>query len=201
MPPVTAVPRTVTVDGVTLELRVERKRVKNINARLHGSVLSVSAPRWVSRTELEAGIVELARRLLRRARAEAVNRDGGAVEVARRVAARFPRPPEVHEVRFVTTQQARWGSYSPRTGVVRLNAVLRLMPPWVLEAVVAHELAHVVHHRHSAAFWGLVRAVCRHTDRANAFLAGVSWLASSWDGLPPVERAQLVGGRSPDDPL
>jgi predicted metal-dependent hydrolase len=193
--------RTLEVDGVTLELRVERKRVKNINARLRGSVLSVSAPRWVSRTELEAGIVDLARRLLRRSRAEAINREGGAVEIARRVAARFPRPPEVREVRFVTTQQARWGSYSPRTGVVRLNAALRLMPPWVLEAVVAHELAHVVHLEHSPAFWRLARAACRHTDRANAFLEGVSWLASSWEGLPPVERAQLVGRRPPDDPL
>ncbi|MCU0233084.1 MAG: M48 family metallopeptidase [Thermoanaerobaculales bacterium] len=193
--------RTLEVDGVTLELRVERKRVKNINARLRGTTLLVSAPRWVGRAELEAGIVELARRLLRRSRAEAINREGGAVEVARRVAARFPRPPEVREVRFVTTQQARWGSYSPHTGVVRLNAALRLMPPWVLEAVVAHELAHVVHHRHSEAFWKLVRTVCRHTDRANAFLEGVSWLASAWEGLPPVERAQLVGKGPPDDPL
>jgi hypothetical protein len=78
---------------------------------------------------------------------------------------------------------------------VRLNAVLKAMPPWVLEAVVAHELAHSIHPDHSQAFWRLVRSVCRHTDRANAFLDGVRWLATSWDGLQPAERAQLAGKR------
>jgi hypothetical protein len=96
-------------------------------------------------------------------------------------------------VRFVTTQKASWGSYSSRTGIVRVNAALRLMPPWVLEAVVAHELAHAFYLDHSPAFWRLVRAICRHTDRANAFLEGVSWLAASWEDLPPVERRQLIG--------
>ena len=185
--------RKLVVDGVILELRVERKRVKNINARLRGSTLSVSAPPRVSKVELDETIKELARRLLRRSRAEFVNGDGGAGAIARKVAMRFDRPPRVSEVRFVTTQRSRWGSYSPRTGVVRLNAALRLMPPWVLEAVVAHELAHAFYLDHSPAFWRLVRSVCRHTDRANAFLDGVSWLASSWGDLPPVERRQLAG--------
>lgn len=185
--------RTLEVDGVALELRVVRKRVKNINVRLNGKVLSVSAPHRVSVRELDETIVQLARRLVRRSRADVVNSGGGADEIARKVAARFPKPPEVAELRFVTNQTARWGSYSCQTGIIRLNAALRLMPPWVLEAVVAHELAHVFHPDHSSAFWELVRSVCSKTDRAQAFLEGVSWLASSWEDLPPVERSQLTG--------
>ena len=187
--------RTLEVDGVALELRVVRKRVKNINARLNGKVLSVSAPHRVSARELDETILLLARRLVRRTRADVVNASGGAEGTARKVAARFPDPPEVAEVRFVTNQTSQWGSYSSRTGIIRLNAALRLMPPWVLEAVVAHELAHVTHPDHSPAFWELVRSVCPKTDRARAFLEGVSWLAAAWDDLPPVERSQL-GGRS-----
>ena len=185
--------RALQVDGVTLDLVVTRKRVKNINARLHGSTLAISAPYRVSRKEVDDAAVELARRLLRRARADAINADGAGQEIARRVAARFAEPPTVADVQFVTTQRARWGSYSPQTGIVRLNAALKLMPPWVLESVVAHELAHSFHLDHSPEFWKLARSVCRHTDRARAFLEGVSWLASSWDDLPPVERAQLMG--------
>jgi predicted metal-dependent hydrolase len=184
-------PRELVVDGVILELKVVRKRVKNINARLRGTTLSVSAPHRVSPAKLEEAIRRLARRLVRRSRAEAVNVGRPAVEVARRVAARFPEPPEVVDVLFATNQTARWGSYSPRTGIVRLNAALRLMPPWVLEAVVAHELAHAFHPDHSPGFWELCRAVCAKTDRARAFLDGVTWLASSWEEMPPVERAQL----------
>jgi len=185
--------RTLEVDGVALELTVVRKRVKNINARLRGKTLLVSAPHRVSAGELEETILQLARRLVRRSRAEVVNSDGGAEKIARKVAARFSDSPEVAEVRFVTNQRSRWGSYSRQTGVVRLNAALRQMPPWVLEAVVVHELAHTFHLDHSPAFWDLVRSVCPKTDRARAFLEGVSWLAASWEELPQVERSQLVG--------
>jgi predicted metal-dependent hydrolase len=188
--------QTLIVDGVALRVKIVRKRVKNINARLNGSMLSVSAPRRVSKAELEATIEQLARRLVRRTRADAVNGDGGAEVIARKIAARFPDPPRVTDVRWVTTQSARWGSFSPLSGVVRLNATLRLMPPWVLEAVVAHELAHAVHDDHSPAFWKLVKSVCPQTDKARAFLDGVSWLAASWRDLPPVERAQLAGSHS-----
>lgn len=185
--------RTLDVDGVALELKVVRKRVKNINARLHGKTLSVSAPHRVSVKELEETIIELARKLVRRSRADALNSDGGAEALARKIAASFPDPPEVNEVRFVTNQTTQWGSYSPQTGIVRLNAALRQMPPWVMEAVVAHELAHTFYLDHSPKFWELARSVCPKTDRARAFLEGVTWLAGAWDQLPPVERWQFPG--------
>lgn len=195
--------RILEVDGVALQVTVTRKRVKNINARLHGTTLSVSAPHRVSVRELDETILELARKLVRRSRADALNSDGGAQELARKIADRFPDPPEVAEVLFVTNQTSQWGSYSPQTGIVRLNAALRQMPPWVLEAVVAHELAHAFYLDHSEAFWELARSVCPKTDRARAFLEGVSWLAGAWDTLPPVERWQLSGNneaQSPRDP-
>ncbi len=185
-------PRTLQIDGVTLALRVTRKRVKNINVRLVGNQLRVSAPRWVSAAELDEAIRTLARRLVRRERARQVNGTHDALELARKVARRFPKPPKIVEARFSTQQSARWGSYSTRTRTIRLSAALRQMPAWVLEAVVAHELAHVSHPDHSPSFWALLREVCPQTDRAKAFLEGVSWLGRSWEELPPVERTLLV---------
>lgn len=184
---------TLTIDGVTLALRLSRKKVKNINARLVGNELRVSAPRWVSTGELDEAIEVLARRLVRRERARDVNAEHDALGLARKVARRFARPPEIAAARFSTAQTSRWGSYSTRTGTIHLNAVLRQMPAWVLEAVVAHELAHIDHPDHSAAFWALLRRVCPETDRARAFLEGVSWLGRSWEKLPPVERSLLLG--------
>lgn len=185
---------TVTIDGVTLDLRVTRKKVKNINVRLVGDELRVSAPGWVSEHELDEAITTLARRVIRRERARKINCSDDALVLARRVAKRFPGRPEIVAARFSTQQHSRWGSYSTRTRMIRLNAALRQMPPWVLEAVVAHELAHIDHPDHSAAFWELLRRVCPQTDRARAFLEGVSWVAARWDGLPPVERSLLAGG-------
>jgi predicted metal-dependent hydrolase len=135
---------------------------------------------------------DLARRLVRRVRARQINAEEDALALANKVAARFPSRPAVAQVEFVTTQQARWGSYSSATRTIRLNAALREMPRWVLEAVVAHELAHVAHHNHGPGFWKLLRSVYPDTDRADAFLAGVSWLGQRWEGLPPIERALLT---------
>ena len=183
---------TLQIDGVTLALRVTRKRVKNINVRLVGNELRVSAPPWVSRRELHEAIEVLARRLVRRERARQVNGADDALELARKVARRFSNRPEIAAARFSTQQRARWGSYNTLTRTIRLNAALRQMPSWVLEAVVAHELAHVSHPDHSPAFWALLRRVCPQTDRARAFLEGVSWFGRSWERLPPVERSLLI---------
>jgi predicted metal-dependent hydrolase len=184
--------KTITIDGVTLALVVERKRIKNINARLRETTLSVSAPLNTPQAALDKAIPDLARRLLRRAHAKQVNVEEDALALAHQVAARFPNKPQIDAVQFVTTQAARWGSYSAQTHMIRLHAALRQMPRWVLEAVVAHELAHVTHLDHSPAFWALLRRACPDTDQARAFLAGVSWLGHRWEQLPPVERALLT---------
>jgi hypothetical protein len=152
----------------------------------------VSAPPSITSARLDEVVQELARRLLRRAHGRRVNGETDAVALARRVAKRFAAEPRVEHVEFSAAGEARWGSYSARTRTVRLHAALRHMPTWVLEAVVAHELAHTEHLDHSPAFWALARAVCPDTDRARAFLAGVSWLAHAWPTLPPIERAILA---------
>lgn len=188
--------RTITIDGTTLTLEVTRKPVKNVNARLRGTVLAVSAPLRAPQSELDRIIPDLARRLLRRAAARKINAEEDALSLARRVAARFPNQPSIDRVLFSTSQRARWGSYSKATHTIRLNAALRHMPPWVLESVVAHELAHIIHFDHSPAFWALVRTVDPKVDRADAFLAGVTWLGRNWEQLPAVERGLLTSAPS-----
>ncbi|NWG20774.1 MAG: M48 family metallopeptidase [Chloroflexi bacterium] len=189
--------RTVTIDGVTLTVIIERKAVKNINARLRDETLMVSAPQRVAQATLDQAITELARRLVHRVHKRRVNDEEDAITLVRRVAARFPQPPAIERAEF-TLAEARWGSYSAATRTVRLNAVLLRMPRWVLEAVAAHEVAHAIHLDHSPSFWRLLRRACPDTDRAQAFLAAVSWFARAWTTLPPVERA-LLAGVSDDD--
>ena len=54
-------------------------------------------------------------------------------------------------------------------------------------------MAHTFHADHSRAFWDLLRRVCPETERAKAFLAGVSWLAHNQKRLPAVEWEILNG--------
>ena len=56
----------------------------------------------------------------------------------------------------IKTQKSRWGSCGPHDDI-NLNWLLILAPLAVFEYVVVHELCHIRHKNHSAAFWDLVR--------------------------------------------
>ncbi len=55
----------------------------------------------------------------------------------------------------IKTLKSRWGSCGPQNDI-NLNWLLMLAPPVILEYVVVHELCHIKHKNHSAAFWQLV---------------------------------------------
>ncbi|RYZ66972.1 MAG: M48 family peptidase, partial [Proteobacteria bacterium] len=58
----------------------------------------------------------------------------------------------------VRTQRTRWGSCSHRR-VICLNAAVLFQPPRVLDYLIAHELGHLRHMNHSAAFWRAVEGL------------------------------------------
>jgi predicted metal-dependent hydrolase len=59
---------------------------------------------------------------------------------------------------LLSNASSRWGSCN-RKREVRLNWRLIQAPPHLIDYVVAHELAHLVHMDHSAAFWKVVGRV------------------------------------------
>lgn len=69
----------------------------------------------------------------------------------------------------VRDQRSRWGSAS-RGGSLSFSWRLLLAPAYVLDAVVVHELAHLRHADHGAAFWALAKAHAPRTDEARRWL-------------------------------
>jgi predicted metal-dependent hydrolase len=58
----------------------------------------------------------------------------------------------------IGNHKTQWGSCSAR-GRLSFNWRLLLGPRWIAEYVVAHEVAHLVHHNHSTAYWALVEKI------------------------------------------
>ncbi len=87
-------------------------------------------------------------------------------------------------VRWVTNQTARWGSCSYYSGDIRVSHRLRVVPEWVLDSVLVHELAHLTYPDHSPDFHRLADGYPRH-DEAGVFLAGYGLGLST--GRPPPE--------------
>ena len=69
----------------------------------------------------------------------------------------------------VRNQRARWGSCG-RDGHICLNWRLVLMPAWVRDYVLIHELMHLRRLDHSPAYWGLVAAACPAYQDARRWL-------------------------------
>lgn len=79
-------------------------------------------------------------------------------------------------VRWSGDQMTRWGSCTPADGSIRVSERLRGVPPWVLDYVLVHELAHLLVVDHGPEFWALVDRYPR-AERARGFLDGLTHAA------------------------
>ena len=86
-----------------------------------------------------------------------------------RVAARAPAMGVTPGRISIRAQRSRWGSASP-DGSLSFNWRLVLAPPYVLDAVVVHELAHLRVRGHGASFWAIARRHAPRTDEARVWL-------------------------------
>ncbi|MGE9009458.1 M48 family metallopeptidase [Leptospira interrogans] len=69
----------------------------------------------------------------------------------------------------IRDQSSRWGSCTS-AGSLSFSWRLILAPPFVLDYLAAHEVAHLVEMNHSARFWRVVAKVCGHVERAKSWL-------------------------------
>lgn len=158
------------------QLRVEvvrsKKRRKTISALQVGEdLLRVSIPATLTEDEEQHWVDEMLRRFTKRAERDRVDLDVRARRLAEQYG--FPHP---RSVRWVDNQSTRWGSCTPADATIRLSSRMVDFPAWVIDAVLVHELAHLVEVRHNARF----DALCMRyplTERATGYL-----LAKGFEG-------------------
>jgi predicted metal-dependent hydrolase len=69
----------------------------------------------------------------------------------------------------VRDTKSRWGSCSAN-GALNFSWRLIMAPPFVLDYLAAHEVAHLRELNHSPRFWKLTYQLCPRTDEAEAWL-------------------------------
>lgn len=93
----------------------------------------------------------------------------------------FSEHPVPVTIRWVTNQNSRWGSCTPGDGNIRISHRLQGMPEYVIDAVVLHELVHLIVADHSPRFY---EYLAKYEDYrlAKEYLAGYSFAQQNLAG-------------------
>ena len=171
-------PAVAEEDPITVEVVRDGRLRTRIHWELNGDHIRIRAPRRVPQRELDkhvAEIVEQARR--RRARVKA-RADKDLEAMARRLnRAYFDGEIEWHSIRWVGNMRKRLGSCTiggPTDGDIRISDRVRGWPKWVIEYVVAHEMAHRKYRGHGREFWAYLGRYPK-AERARGFVQGVAF--------------------------
>lgn len=161
------------------EITRSKRRTSTVSARLDGDVLRIQAPHDIPEPELKAIIEKLSARLEKRRTRRDLNSSKELMARAQDLnKAFFKGQLRIASLEYVTNQERRFGSCSPRTGRIRISHRLAAMPAWVRDYVLVHEMAHLVHPNHGKRFWALVNKFPM-AERARGYLMAVGMEAAS----------------------
>jgi predicted metal-dependent hydrolase len=159
----------------TVEVRRSSRRRRTVSAYRDGERVVVLIPAQFSGAEEREWVDRMVARLA--AREHRGNTDEALYERAQRLAERYyanhPEAANPASVKWVRNQNGRWGSCTPSDRSIRISERIQGFPDWVVDYVILHELAHLVHANHNARFWALVARYPR-AERARGYLEGIS---------------------------
>ena len=154
-----------------VEIRVSARRRKSVAAHWEGDRIVVVVPQRMSRRDRQSYADELVERLV----ADRERRRPTDERLSQRAAELSARYLDGRAVPAAVTwssrQQHRWGSCSLADRTIRISDRLAVVPDWVLDAVLVHELAHLLRGDHDDVFDELVARYPRTPDAA-IFLDG-----------------------------
>lgn len=156
------------------------RRNKTVSARVVDGRIRVRIPAWMSAADEESFVADVVERIEQKRRSSAIDLECRARELAERFD--LPTPSSI---RWATNQHQRWGSCSVGSRDIRISTRLVDVPPWVLDHVIVHELAHLVVPDHSASFHALL-ARYPLAERAIGYLLALNDQPAAIDEATPV---------------
>ncbi|WP_329787602.1 M48 family metallopeptidase [Lentzea sp. DG1S-22] len=165
-----------------VEVRRSSRRRRMVSAYREGDTVVVLLPARMTKGEEKHWVAEMLSRLQRsetRRKSPARTSDEALMARCAELSERYlDSLAEPVSVRWVPPMRTRWASCTPTEGTIRVSERLRDVPPWVLDYVLVHELAHLLVPGHGKDFWEWVHRYPK-TERAMGFLEGLS-AAAGW---------------------
>jgi len=174
-------PSSLLVEPWTPPVRIvaSQRRRRTVQARLRSGVLEVLVPASMSVREQNRWVEVMRERIerqIQRAQPTDEKLERRAHLLNRRI---FGGRLRWNSVAYAE-QDRRWGSCSFTAGVIRISRRAEQLPPFVLDYLLVHELAHLEHAEHGPAFWELVNRYPL-TERARGYLMAIDHGLTSGD--------------------
>jgi predicted metal-dependent hydrolase len=154
-----------------------RKRRRTVTARMRSGVLELLVPAGMPLVERRHWAEVMTRRFERRAERSRPS-DERLEQRARRLNDRhFEGRLQWRSIGFADMERL-WGSCTFTDGAIRIARRASWLPDWVLDHLLMHELAHLVHSDHGPEFHELENRYPL-TERARGYLLALDSLATS----------------------
>jgi predicted metal-dependent hydrolase len=165
-------------DPITVEVVRDGRLRTRIHWEWNGSHVRIRAPRGVPQRQLDQHVADIVETVKRRRSQVRARADTDLETLARKINREyFDGEISWHSIRWVSNMRRRLGSCTiggPTDGDIRISDRAEGWPDWVLEYIVAHELAHRLHPDHSKEFWTYVNRYPR-AERARGFIMGLAF--------------------------
>ena len=158
-----------------MEVRIirSRRRKRTISARLVKDTLLVSAPLMLSQERLEKIVADFKVKFEKKKLKQELDRKQNLIDIARKLNVKyFENKLKINSIEYVTDQNSKYGCCNFRDGWIRVSHKVGLMPEWVRDYVIVHEMAHLIEPNHSSAFWDIVSRY-KLAERARGYLMAV----------------------------
>ena len=156
-----------------VEVRRSRRRRRTVSAYRDGERIVVLIPATMSKRDEATWVADMVKRIERQERRKLRSDDDLVARAATLNDLYLGGLAVPASVRWVTNQNARWGSCTPGDRTIRLSDRLQQMPGWVVDYVLVHELAHLLEAGHTAEFWAWVDRYPK-AEKAKGYLEGYS---------------------------
>lgn len=169
-----------------MEVKIIRssRRKRTVSARMDEDTLIVSAPALLSEARLEKIIIDFRFKFQKKKIKEELERKEPLSCISARINEKyFANKLKINSIKYVTGQDSKFGCCDYCSADIRISHRVGLMPDWVRDYVLIHEMAHLIEPNHSKSFWDIVSRY-ELSERARGYLmaAGLGIWRNKDDG-------------------